>query len=88
MNSTTVYTMAPEAADYSQTRTVETFEVPPLYKGGKATQWRKVVITTDPYRTAYQCDRYSSFLNGVSTLDDPRTVPLGEGRPAPSNRRN
>jgi len=85
MNTTTVvYTGAPQAADYEPTtRHVETFEcaVHPL---AKPRTWRKVEITNDFYRTAYQCDRYRSFLGGCPTLDDPRIFPLGSGRPAPS----
>jgi len=81
---TIVFTGAPEAADYSKTRTVETFECA-AYPGGKMKTWRKVEISADAYRTAYQCDRYASFLGGCPTLDDPREFPIGTGRPAPSN---
>jgi hypothetical protein len=84
-NVTIVYTRAPQAADYEPTTVqVETFEAS-CFPGGKPLTWRKVAITNDPYRTAYQCDRYASFLGGWATLDDPREVPLGEGRPAPTN---
>jgi len=85
MPTTTVFTMAPEAADYPYTTTVETFDVAPLYEGDRPAHWRKVQISADPYRTACQCDRYASFLRGVATIDDPREVPLGRGRPAPSH---
>lgn len=81
-----VFTGAPEAADYSQTTHLESFSCA-AYPGGKEKEWRKVEITEDLYRIAYQCDRYGSFLGGCATLDDPRVVPLGEGRWAPSNMR-
>jgi len=81
-----VYTGAPEAADYSQSKTLETFEHP-VHPGAKAKTWRKVEITEEPYRIAYQCDRYHSFLGGWPTLDDPRVVPFGYGRQAPTNFR-
>ena len=79
-----VFTGATEAADYSQTTTLETFSCA-AYPGGKEKEWRKVSITEDPYRIAYQCDRYASFLGGCPTLDDPRTHPIGTGRRAPTN---
>ena len=83
--TTVIYTRAPQAADYEPTtKHVETFECP-VFPGGKLLTWRKVEITNDPYRTAYQCDRYGSFLGGNATLDDPREVPLGNGRLAPTN---
>lgn len=81
-----VYTGAPEAADYSQSTTVETFECT-AFPGGTPKTWRKVEITENLYRIAYQCDRYTSFLGGCPTLDDPRIFPLGTGRPAPTNFR-
>lgn len=76
-----VYTMAPEAADYEYSKTLETFEV----KVFRDQPWvfRKVEIQTDEFRTLYQCARYRSFLGGTPWLDDPREIPLGEGRPAP-----
>jgi len=82
---TVVFTGAPQAADYSQTTEVETFECA-AYPGGKPKAWRKVEINADLYRTAYQCDRYGSFLGGCTTLDDPRTHPIGSGRSAPTNQ--
>lgn len=84
--STIVFTGAPKAADYEYTQEIETFECS-TYPGAPVKTWRKVEITIDSWRTAYQCDRYSSFLGGCPTLDDPRTHPLGTGRPAPSNLR-
>ena len=84
--ATIVFTGAPEAADYSQSKTVETFQCAAC-PGAALKTWRKVEITADPYRTAYQCDRYGSFLGGHATLDDPRTHPIGTGRPAPTNHR-
>ena len=81
-----VFTGAPEAADYSQSKTLETFEAAP-FPGASMKTWRKVEITEDSYRIAYQCDRYGSFLGGCPTLDDPRTHPIGTGRPAPTNFR-
>jgi len=81
----TVYTGAPEAADYSHTKTVETFKAAP-FPGATPKTWRKVEITEEPYRIAYQCDRYQSFLGGCPTLDDPRTHPIGTGRRAPTNQ--
>ena len=78
-----VFTGAPDAADYSQSKPLETFECP-AFPGGTPKTWRKVEITEEPYRIAYQCDRYRSFLGGCPTLDDPRTHPIGTGRPAPS----
>jgi len=80
--TTIVFTGAPEAADYSQTKTLETFTVTAY---GATKTWRKVEIIADSYRTAYQCDRYGSFLGGCATLDDPREVAYGRGRQAPSN---
>lgn len=82
--TTIVFTGAPRGADYSTTVELETFEAAP-FPGATAKSWRKVAITNDAYRTAYQCDRYTSFLGGCPTLDDPRTHPIGTGRPAPSN---
>ena len=85
ITTTIVYTGAPQAADYEpSTKHLESFEYPPC-PGAKPKAWRKVEITNDRYRTAYQCDRYRSFLGGCPTLYDPRTQPLGIGRPAPSN---
>ena len=85
ITTTTVYTGAPQAADYEPTtKHVETFEVA-LFPGATPRTWRKVEITNDAYRTAYQCDCYCSFLGGCPTLDDPRVVPLGTGRNPPSN---
>jgi len=81
-SKTIVFTGAVQAFDYSQTTELETFEVTE-YGGTKA--WRKVEINADPYRTAYQCDRYASSLGGCPVLDDPRTHPLGTGWQAPSN---
>lgn len=84
---TTVYTGAPQGADYEpSTKHIETFEAAP-FPGATPKVWRKVEITNDAYRTAYQCDRYASFLGGCPTLDDPRTHPIGTGRPAPTNFR-
>ncbi len=81
---TIVYTGAPEAADYEPTtKHLETFEAVAC-PGATPMTWRKVEITNEPYRIAYQCDRYRSFLGGCPTLDDPRTHPIGTGRPAPS----
>ena len=79
-----VYTGAPEAADYSQSTTVEVFEAAAC-PGAPMKTWRKVAITEQFYRIAYQCDRYWSFLGGCPTLDDPREFPIGTGRHAPSN---
>lgn len=79
-----VFTGAPEAADYDTAKTVEEFECAAC-PGGTPMAWRKVEITAEPYRVAYQCDRYRSFLRGCPTLDDPRTHPLGTGRHAPTN---
>lgn len=79
---TIVFTGAPEAADYAHTTTVEVFD---HTEYGHTKTWRKVAIHADPYRTAYQCDRYGSFLGGCPVLDDPRMVPLGTGRNAPTN---
>lgn len=79
-----VFTGAPEAADYSTAKTVETFEAA-AYQGAPLKAWRKVVLTNTAGRVAYQCDRYRSFLGGCPTLDDPRVVGLGEGRQAPTN---
>ncbi len=79
-----VFTGAPEAADYSQSTTVEVFECAP-FEGAATKHWRKVEVTNEPHRMAYQCDRYASFLGGCPTLDDPRTHPVGTGRRAPSN---
>jgi L-lactate utilization protein LutB len=85
ITKTIVYTGAPQDADYEPTtKTIETFEVV-LVPGGRSKIWRKVEITNDQYRTAYQCDRYGSFLGGCPTLDDPRTHPIGTGRLAPTN---
>jgi hypothetical protein len=85
IKKTVVFTGAPEAADYGQTTHQETFTAE-AYPGDKRRkEWRKVVIEADAYRTAYQCDRYTSFLGGCPTLDDPREHPIGTGRPAPSN---
>ncbi len=85
VTTTTVFTGAPQAADYEPTtKHVEEFECAAVV-GGKLKTWRRVEITNDPYRTAYQCDRYNSFLGGCATLDDPRTHPIGTGRPAPTN---
>ena len=81
---TVVFTGAPEDADYETAKTLETFEHA-VCPGAKLKKWRKVEIVNDFYRTAYQCDRYASFLGGLVTLDDPREVPLGTGRPAPTN---
>lgn len=82
-----VYTGAPQAADYEPTtKHLETFEAVAC-PGAKPKVWRKVEITNEPYRIAYQCDRYNSFLGGCATLDDPRVFPLGTGRPAPTNYR-
>lgn len=84
---TVVYTGAPQAADYEPTtKHVESFEHA-VCPGAKLKTWRKVEITNDLYRTAYQCDRYGSFIGGCPTLDDPRTVPIGLGRMAPTNYR-
>jgi hypothetical protein len=77
----TVFTGAPEAADYSTAKTLETFET---HNGGRSMTWRKVELTGGRYQVAYQCDRYRSFLDGLPTLDDPREVHLGMGRMAPS----
>lgn len=87
VKTTIVYTGAPQGADYEpSTRELEVFEFEDF---GRRMMCRKVAITNDAYRTAYQCDRYGSFLGGFATLDDPRKVPLGTGRPAPTNyRRN
>lgn len=82
---TIVFTGAPEAADYAYTTTLETFEAAAC-PGAPLKKWRKVEINIGSYQTAYQCDRYRSFLGGCPTLDDPRTHPIGTGRPAPSNR--
>jgi hypothetical protein len=79
-----VFTGAPEAADYDTAKTLEVFEYV-VCVGARPRTWRKVEVEADDYRTAYQCDRYGSFLGGCPTLDDPRTHPLGTGRPAPSN---
>ena len=79
-----VYTGAPEAADYAQTTHLETFECA-AFEGAPMMTWRKVSITEQLYRVAYQCDRYRSFLGGCPTLDDPRTHPVGTGRKAPTN---
>jgi len=79
-----VFTGAPEAADYSTAKTVETFEAS-AFRGAPLKTWRKVEICNTPGRVAYQCDRYRSFLNGCPTLDDPREVDLGLGRQAPTN---
>lgn len=84
VQTTIVYTGAPEAADYHTAKTLEVFECP-VFAFGAVKEWRKVAITADAYRTAYQCDRYNSFLGGLATLDDPREVPFGTGRGAPSN---
>ena len=84
VQTTIVFTGAPECADYHTSKTLEVFECA-AYPGGKMKEWRKVAITNDAHRTAYQCDRYGSFLGGCPTLDDPRVVPLGRGRNAPSN---
>ena len=84
--TTIIYTGAPEAADYAHTKTLETFQAA-VCPGAPLKTWRKVAIEADDYRTAYQCDRYGSFLGGCPTLDDPRDIPLGCGRPAPSNFR-
>lgn len=82
--TTIVYTTAPEAADYEWlAKSVEVFEHS-LFQNARPLTWRKVEITADPYRTAYQCDRYRSFLVGIVTLDDPRVWPL-TGRDAPTN---
>jgi len=75
---TVVFTGAPQAADYSYTTELERFTV-----DGK--DWRKVRIQVRRYQRNYQCDRYGSFNGGCPVLDDPRTHPLGTGRPAPSN---
>lgn len=80
--ATIVYTMAPAAADYTHTKELEAFSVSFL---GRDRNWRKVEIDTDSYRTAYQCDRYRSFLSGVTVLDDPRIVDLDASRQAPTN---
>lgn len=85
--TTIVFTTAPQAADYDPTtRHVESFDLA-VFPGTTPRTWRKVEITNDAYRTAYQCDRYGSFLGGTPTLDDPRVVPVGTGRPTPSNYR-
>lgn len=84
-SKTIVFTGAPEAADYSHTTTLECFEHTDFPGSSKPKAWRKVEINADRYRTNYQCDRYGSFLGGCTTLDDPRTHPLGTGRQAPSN---
>jgi hypothetical protein len=81
-----IFTGAPEAADYSQTTHLETFECAAC-PGARPKTWRKVSITEQLYRIAYQCDRYWSFPGGCPTLDDPRTHPIGTGRPAPTNSR-
>lgn len=81
---THVFTGAPKAADYDTTFEVETFECAAC-PGATPKAWRKVAIVNDAYRTAYQCDRYGSFLGGCPTLDDPRRHPIGTGRPAPTN---
>lgn len=86
MQTVIVFTGAPEAADYSQSKTVETFDCAAC-PGAKPKTWRKVAITEQLYRIAYQCDRYDSFLGGCATLDDPRTHPIGSGRPPPTNYR-
>ena len=84
---TIVYTGAPQAADYEPaTQHLESFEAAAC-PGATMKMWRKVEITNDQYRTAYQCDRYGSFIGGCPTLDDPRTHPIGTGRPAPTNCR-
>jgi len=83
--TTTVFTGAPEAADYSHTKHIETFKAEAFPGDPKPKTWRKVEITADAYRTGYQCDRYWSFLGGCPTLDDPRTHPIGTGRQAPTN---
>lgn len=84
---TIVFTGAPQGADYEPTtKHIETFEAAP-FPGAKPKTWRKVEITEEPYRTAYQCDRYTTFLGGCPTLDDPRIFPIGTGRPAPTNFR-
>ena len=67
-------------------KVVETFEVV-LYPGDRPRIWLKFVITATAHGIAYQCDRLRSFLGGCPTLDDPRIVPLGTGRPAPSKYR-
>ena len=83
--TTIVFTGAPQGADYEPTtKHIETFEAAP-FLGASVKTWRKVEITNDAYRTAYQCDRYASFLGGCPTLDDPRVRPIGTGRPAPTN---
>jgi len=85
-STTIIFTGAPEAADYAHTEHQEMFTAE-AYPGDKRPKaWRKVAITADRYRTAYQCDRYRSFLGGCPTLDDPRTHPVDTGRPAPTNR--
>lgn len=83
---TIVYTGAPEAADYEYAKTIEHFSHAVVH-GAKTKSWRKVAIDADPYRTGYQCDRYRSFLGGCPTLDDPRVVPIGMGKSAPSLQR-
>lgn len=85
--TTTVFTTAPLAADYEPTtKHIESFEHAAV-EGAKPRSWRKVEITNDEYRTAYQCDRYDSFLGGYSTLSDPRVISYGYYKPAPTNRR-
>lgn len=85
--TTIVFTTAPQAADYEPTtKQVETFELAAC-PGAKPRTWRKVEITNDQYRTAYQCDRYGSFLGGYATLDDPRVIASGYYKPAPTNMR-
>ena len=74
----TVFTTAPEAADYSNTHAVgDPFE-------SLDSVWREVEITGTPYQQAYQCDRYRSFLSGRVQRGDPRVVGL-LSEPAPSN---
>lgn len=83
--TTTVFTTAPQAADYSRAKQIETFTLPPSHEGARVPTWRKVEITADPYRTGYQCDRYRSFLGGVAIVEDPREKTWFECAQAPSN---
>ena len=79
-----IYTGAPQAADYDYTVELEVFQHS-TFTGDAPRTWRKVKITADSYHTAYQCDRYGSFIGGCPTMDDPRTHLVGTGRPAPTN---
>lgn len=80
-----IYTGAPKDADYEHmTKEVEVFEAAAC-PGAHMKKWRKVEIDAAIAQVAYQCDRYNSFLGGCPTLDDPRIVPIGTGRQAPSN---